>query len=65
MHYLDHLCEKGNPTSEETKSTTRTLGQRVWIQSSDFEGSLNDAFHLWDSVSNFQCNFQCDDSVEN
>lgn len=55
MHYLDHLCEKGNPTSEETKRLTRTLGQSVWIQASDFNSSLDDAFHLWDSVSRQTC----------
>ena len=50
MHYLDDLCDYTTPTSLETRKEVRTKGQD-WIQKSDFSGSLDDAFQLWDAVS--------------
>ncbi|KAG8530352.1 uncharacterized protein KY384_004854 [Bacidia gigantensis] len=50
LNYLDNLDIHGDPTAPTTREQTRKLGQE-WIQYSDFEASLNDAFTLWDATS--------------
>ena len=50
MHYLDDLCTYPDPTSKTTREEVRGKGQG-WIQNSDFSGSLDDAFQIWDAVS--------------
>lgn len=54
MNYLDDLAKFENPTSEETRKEVRERGDRPesWVPHGDFKGSLDDAFHLWDAVSN-------------
>ena len=50
MHYLDDLCLYPNPTAESTRKEVKGKVQD-WIAHSDLEGSLEDAFRLWDAVS--------------
>ena len=50
MHYLDDLCNYPDATSKVTRAEVREKGQS-WIQNSDFSGSLDDAFQVWDAVS--------------
>lgn len=50
MTYLDELSTREEPTSELTREEMKIKGQS-WVQYSDFRGSLDDAFRLWDSVS--------------
>ena len=50
MHYLDDLCKYQDPTSEESRSEVRTKGQDKFPHV-DFSGSLDDAFRIWDAVS--------------
>ena len=47
--YLDELCTREDPTSESTRAEMKGKGQG-WIEYSDFSGSLEDAFRLWDAV---------------
>ena len=54
LNYLDNLEEHGDPTAKATQQRTLEQAQR-WIQHSDFELSLKDAFHLWDAVSIVKC----------
>ncbi|KAL2048106.1 hypothetical protein N7G274_000017 [Stereocaulon virgatum] len=50
MHYLDELClYTSEATSKVTRSAVREKGQS-WIQNSDFSGSLDDAFQVWDAL---------------
>lgn len=51
MHYLDELCNRENPTSNETKLEVKLEGQVSWLAGSDFSESLDDVFNLWDAVS--------------
>ncbi len=50
MCYLDYLQAEPDPTSEKVREEMKTKCQE-WIQNSDFRGSLNDAYRIWDSVS--------------
>lgn len=50
MHFLDDLCNYPNPTSESTRAEVKRKGQE-WIMHGDFSGSLDDAFRIWDAVS--------------
>ncbi len=50
MHYLDDLCSYSDPTSESTRNEVKRKGQE-WIMHGDFGGSLEDAFKIWDAVS--------------
>ena len=50
MHYLDELCLYPVPTSKDTRIEVRTKVQDRF-QHSDLNGSLDDAFKIWDAVS--------------
>lgn len=50
MHFLDDLCNYPDPTSETTRAEVKKKGQE-WIMHGDFSGSLDDAFRIWDAVS--------------
>lgn len=50
MHFLDDLCNYPDPTSESTRAEVKKKGQ-AWIMHGDFSGSLDDAFRIWDAVS--------------
>ena len=50
MHFLDDLCTYPEPTSETTRAEVKRKGQD-WIMHGDFSGSLDDAFKIWDAVS--------------
>ena len=50
MHFLDDLCTYSDPTSEITRAEVKRKGQD-WIMHGDFSGSLDDAFKIWDAVS--------------
>lgn len=50
MTYLDELCTREDPTSVTTRDEMKIKSQS-WVEHCDFPGSLDDAFHLWDSVS--------------
>ena len=50
LSYLDNLHLNGDPLAQETQEQAKKAGQD-WIQHSDFEASLGDAFSLWDAVS--------------
>ena len=52
MCYLDYLQAEADPTSEKVREEMKAKGQE-WFQNSDFSGSLNDAYRIWDSVSGF------------
>lgn len=49
MTYLDELCTRDDPTSEDTREEMKIKGQG-WVEHCNFSSSLDDAFHLWDSV---------------
>ena len=53
MNYLDELCGSNQPTSEDTRQEIKIKSQE-WVPHSDVAGSLEDAFHLWDAVSEVQ-----------
>ena len=48
--YLDELSTREDPTSESARAEMKEKGQG-WVVNSDFAGSLEDAFKLWDAVS--------------
>ena len=50
MHFLDDLCTYPDPTSASTRGEVKAKGQE-WIMYGDFSGSLDDAFRIWDAVS--------------
>ena len=52
MCYLDYLQMNADPTSERVREDMKIECQE-WIQHSDFRGSLNDAYRIWDSVSSY------------
>lgn len=47
--YLDELSARPDPTAEDTRVEMKMRGQ-TWVVYSDFAGSLEDAFNLWDAV---------------
>ena len=49
MCYLDQLQAEADPTSERVREDMKIKCQE-WIHNSDFKGSLNDAYRIWDSV---------------
>lgn len=51
LHYLDELCTRDDPTAEDTKREMKERGQKTWFTKSNFSESLEDAFHIWDAVS--------------
>ena len=53
LHYLDELTKSGEPTAESNRLEMKERGQKGWIIKSNFSGSLDDAFRLWDAVSVF------------
>lgn len=53
MHFLDDLCNYPDPTSVKTRAGVKKKGQE-WIMHGDFSGSLDDAFRIWDAVSESQ-----------
>lgn len=50
MNYLDDLATYPDATSEKARSEVMGKGQG-WFQSTDFGRSLEDAFKIWDAVS--------------
>jgi len=51
MHYLDDLANYPDAIAEETRREVRTKGQG-WFQLGEFNRSLDDAFKIWEAVSN-------------
>ena len=49
--YLDELCTREDSVSEQTRAEMKMKGQG-WVDYADFNGSLEDAFVLWDAASN-------------
>ena len=47
--YLDELLYHGDKITPEIREEMKTKGQG-WVEFADFNGSLEDAFHLWDAV---------------
>ena len=53
MHYLDDLCLYPVPSSKDIRSEVRAKVQDRF-QHIDLSGSLDDAFRIWDAVSDVQ-----------
>ena len=52
--YFDELCSRDDPTSQASRTEMKVKCQ-TFIQYSDFAGSLEDAFNLWDAVGVSGC----------
>jgi len=50
MNYLDDLSTYPKSTSVEARADVKSKGQG-WYQATEFRHSLNDAFKIWDAVS--------------
>ncbi|KAG9961067.1 PIN domain-like protein, partial [Aureobasidium melanogenum] len=49
--YLDELSAQSEPTSEASRQAVKTKGANEWFpHATDFQGDLQRAFALWDSV---------------
>jgi hypothetical protein len=50
--YLDELSAQSEPTAEASREAVKTKGANEWFpHATDFQGDLQRAFALWDSVS--------------
>jgi hypothetical protein len=50
--YLDELSAQTDPTAEASREAVKTKGANEWFpHATDFQGDLQRAFALWDSVS--------------
>lgn len=50
--YLDELSAQSDPTAEASREAVKTKGANEWFpHATNFQGDLQRAFALWDSVS--------------